>query len=802
MKGFRLTAFWQALLVLVVAYLIFDNAFPPLLPRTLMIQFMVITLVGVLLYFSSDDERWEEFKAPILSTLRTRAMWPVRWFFVLAIPGLAGFTVYQNLKPSFDAPVELRQVHPAPPSTLKVYGKSYNLSTLENPVRQEVLERLKTEPAEARALYNEAVTTGRDSYFQNCFFCHGDQLNGDGPFAEAFNPRPINFQDVGTIAQLQEAYLFWRITTGGPGLPKEGAPWNSAMPVWHEMLSEEEVWSIITFLYDYVGQVPRMWNQETSKVVTGMKDEILAERADFTPEEIYQFRCAACHGKEGAGDGPAAEFLYPRPRDFTTGVIKYKTSPGSELPRDQDIFNTIKHGLDETGMPEWGSILSDDQIRGLIPVIKGFDMSITWAPEEAEDTLFDDEDRYLGDDFVSNTNIEPVEGQIAYSPESVARGRVVFESVCSECHGNTGRGNIISGKRLEDEWEQRIWPRDLTKPWSWRVTNDNSKSEQSRAETIRRIYQRLTIGIPGTPMPSHRAEEEGEEDPVSFDDRWHLSNFVYSLRESEAAIAESPVVRGYQVEGALPESADAEVWALAPVTTIRLAPNIIKEERLFTPLNDAVSVRTLYNQSEIAFLVEIDDRTESRPGLEYFEALQDERWTMTPDAVAIQFPKAGAFTTAPVVEKPLFRHGDSKRGTTIWYWSAGHASAEKGPKTLVMEGSGPDNELVRRKGELAVGASGAWQDGRWRVLFHRPRQATASSSDISFNEGEYIPISFSNWDGSNGEAGGKHTLTSWAWLLLPPKHDPLRVYGVPAGVGFLIFLLALAVVRRQRNRGE
>ncbi|MBT3094062.1 MAG: hypothetical protein KME58_14350 [Candidatus Thiodiazotropha sp. (ex Lucina pensylvanica)] len=64
MKGFRVTAFWQAVIVALVAYLLFKYAFPPVLPKTLMVQYMVITLIGILLYFAFDDEKWEEFKAP------------------------------------------------------------------------------------------------------------------------------------------------------------------------------------------------------------------------------------------------------------------------------------------------------------------------------------------------------------------------------------------------------------------------------------------------------------------------------------------------------------------------------------------------------------------------------------------------------------------------------------------------------------------------------------------------------------------------------------------------------------------
>ena len=56
---------------------------------------------------------------------------------------------------------------------------------------------------------------------------------------------------------LQEGYLFWRIATGGPGLPQESGPWNSSMPAWDRFLSEQEIWEVILFLYDYTDQRPR-----------------------------------------------------------------------------------------------------------------------------------------------------------------------------------------------------------------------------------------------------------------------------------------------------------------------------------------------------------------------------------------------------------------------------------------------------------------------------------------------------------------------------------------------------------------
>ena len=61
----------------------------------------------------------------------------------------------------------------------------------------------------------------------------------------------------GTIAQLSESFVFWRIAKGGPGLPREGTPWNSAMPVWENFLSEDEIWSVIIYLYEQTGRQPR-----------------------------------------------------------------------------------------------------------------------------------------------------------------------------------------------------------------------------------------------------------------------------------------------------------------------------------------------------------------------------------------------------------------------------------------------------------------------------------------------------------------------------------------------------------------
>ncbi|MCX5729515.1 MAG: cytochrome c [Nitrospirae bacterium] len=101
---------------------------------------------------------------------------------------------------------------------------------------------------------------GGEIFYQNCHFCHGDNLNGRGLHAFAFNPIPANFTDPGTIAQLQETFIFWRVSKGGIGLPNEAGPWASVMPPWEQHLTVDEIWKVVLFEYWHTGYYPRTWD--------------------------------------------------------------------------------------------------------------------------------------------------------------------------------------------------------------------------------------------------------------------------------------------------------------------------------------------------------------------------------------------------------------------------------------------------------------------------------------------------------------------------------------------------------------
>ena len=181
---------------------------------------------------------------------------------------------------------------------------------------------------------------------------------------------------------------------------------------------------------------------------------------------------------------------------------------------------------------------------------------------------------------------------------------------------------------------------------------------------------------------------------------------------------------------------------------------------------------------------------------------------MFSDAVAIQFPKEDAYSTTPV-EKPLFRHGDAKHHTTIWYWNAGSVEPPVDAQALLFDATGPDSKLTRRADAADMVTRGEWQSGRWRVLFKRPRgtadasqgDSEVNTGDIVFRKGQFIPVSFANWDGNNGEAGSRHTLTPWFWLLLPHETNYTMVYGASLGTSALFFLAGVILVwQMRRNR--
>lgn len=233
----------------VALYLAFQYGIDPPLPASIVVMFMFIVTIAVLAFMTADSQRMREVRQSIVRFMTDRAYRIPLVVVLLALPVLVAWKIYSDSTGLPAPPISGRTIHPVPPADINFKGKRIDLVTDDNPYR--VLEQ--SDPAAFAA----HVANGRRVYFENCVYCHGDDMAGDGIFAHGYDPIPANFKDPTTIAMLQEAYLFWRIAKGGPGLPDESTPWLSAMPAWEDFLTEEEIWDVILFLYDYTGHRPR-----------------------------------------------------------------------------------------------------------------------------------------------------------------------------------------------------------------------------------------------------------------------------------------------------------------------------------------------------------------------------------------------------------------------------------------------------------------------------------------------------------------------------------------------------------------
>lgn len=246
----RRWTFLLALLALTAVLAALKLLIVPPIPMSVLTIYMTLATLGVLVFVGANEARWRAFLAPLSAVFEGRASRLVQAVVLTGLPLLVASATWLVAAPSLDAPFEPRVIHPEPPSTFTSHGKRLDLATLRNPLRAEGHDLAK------------ATAEGKTIYYRNCFFCHGDALAGDGNFANAFRPIPANFRDVGTISMLQESFVYWRVATGGPGLPKGATPWHSAMPVWQSLLSEEEIWKVILFIYAGSGSTPRTWDEE------------------------------------------------------------------------------------------------------------------------------------------------------------------------------------------------------------------------------------------------------------------------------------------------------------------------------------------------------------------------------------------------------------------------------------------------------------------------------------------------------------------------------------------------------------
>ena len=236
-------------------YVLLRFGFTAPIPSSVISIYMGISSLAILAYMSSSQARRDEVSGPLVQFMTDKRYTAYLVATVVAIPALAAANVYVQMSAPLQPPLFSRTVHPASPTEITVHDKRIDLDAGENPFWP--LE--KSNPAEFR----KHVESGRQVYYRNCVFCHGDNLAGTGMFVHGLDPIPTNLPE--TIPLLRDTYLFWRISKGGPGLPEEGGPWDTAMPAWEKILKEEEIWDAILFLYDFSKTRPRAREETTQQ---------------------------------------------------------------------------------------------------------------------------------------------------------------------------------------------------------------------------------------------------------------------------------------------------------------------------------------------------------------------------------------------------------------------------------------------------------------------------------------------------------------------------------------------------------
>lgn len=320
MRGLKFNRFWATVAAFAVIFVlvrwgipaisrqITGLPFPLPVPGALVFIYMTLTTVALVILVTFSDEHLNEFAQPVRRFLRGEfGRWP-RTAVLVAVPLLAGWEVYSITAPEVAVPASLRIQHPSSnfprsfeslknplanpgDADIQAFVEQAKTSTVAfipqvasdikrwreanadkhplafiptAPMRKFLAElvagRMDRETAKA-ALLEKRLFEGRALYAMNCRACHGDSAGGDGPMADGFKLRPINFTDNGTIETIVEGYTFWRVTNGGPGLPTEATPWDSAMPEWKLSLTEEERWKIILAEYDLAQKTPRIPEQ-------------------------------------------------------------------------------------------------------------------------------------------------------------------------------------------------------------------------------------------------------------------------------------------------------------------------------------------------------------------------------------------------------------------------------------------------------------------------------------------------------------------------------------------------------------
>jgi mono/diheme cytochrome c family protein len=500
-------------------------------------------------------------------------------------------------------------------------------------------------------------------------------------------------------------------------------------------------------------------------------DELLARG-----KQLYGSYCAACHGETGDGSGPAARFLYPKPRNFRDGKFRL-VSTQNRVPSDDDIMHVISRGMPGSAMFPFEH-LSEAERKTLVAYVRqltrsGVDERLRRVAAEAGDEL--DPAELTSDVTRMTTPGACVEfpSDLHGGEASVARGRQLYlKQGCASCHGETGKGDGVQDQRDDDGMP--ISPRDYTRG----IFKGGRDSDQ--------LYARTFLGMPGTPMPSSsnlKPEEIGDmvhylqslSEPAAQDKVTHKRTRLIVKRSDEP----------------LSDEISAAVWNSVAPKHVVVSPLWWRNYDDFD-----LQVQAMHDGQSVVIRLTWHDETNNE------QAVRPQEFV---DMAAVQLFRGE--------REPFLGMGAKDGGVDMWLWQAGQ-QADPGARFDVdtaypdmavdlypfeQEGNGsrphatrnqsrefvsawaagnlrsdptgglPANALQAKGfGSLTmlprvsqvVNAAGGWSDGRWTVVVRRPLEVSADSG-IQLAAGDKLSIAFAIWDGAARDRNGQKLVSIW-----------------------------------------
>jgi cytochrome c oxidase cbb3-type subunit 2 len=197
---------------------------------------------------------------------------------------------------------------------------------------------------------------GRDSFARRCARCHGLAGDGKGWDAGRLEPPPSDLRVLAFEKQTSK--------TDGEYLAQISfGLYNSAMPVWGELLPRSERWDLVKYLAASFGPNPKAppgaWQEGkigAAYATVGVESwtEQGGRLSAALGKPLYDTYCSTCHGASGAGDGPGTLMnASAKPSPFHTGMGFAYT-----------LWKT-REGVDGTMMYAFGQLLADDDIGNI-----------------------------------------------------------------------------------------------------------------------------------------------------------------------------------------------------------------------------------------------------------------------------------------------------------------------------------------------------------------------------------------------------------------------------------------------------